>query len=186
MRSWAIRGMILGLAAGLAGLVWLARTWVSPERVRQQVETHLRAELPGWQVQVGSAHLRLLGGIAVRELTLRQPAAHAAAPPVLHAPYVLLHHDKEQLNRGRLVIRKVELDGPEWTWERQPDGSWNLGSWWGSGAADKSWPTVLMRQATVHLRDPSGAWPALTLRCLLYTTPSPPDSWTDLQCRRGH
>lgn len=164
MRSWAIRGMILGLAAGLAGLVWLARTWVSPERVRQQVEAHLRAELPGWQVQVGSAHLRLLGGIAVRELSLRRPGSSAAAPPVLHAPYVLLHHDKEQLNRGRLVIRKIELDGPEWTWERQPDGSWNLGSWWGSGAADKSWPTVLMRQATVHLRDPSGAWPALTLR----------------------
>lgn len=164
MRSWAIRGMILGLAAGLAGLVWLARTWVSPERVRHQVEDHLRAELPGWQVQVGSAHLRLLGGIAVRELTLRQPAASAATPPVLHAPYVLLHHDKEQLNRGRLVIRKIELEGAEWTWERQADGSWNLGSWWGGGATDKSWPTVLMRQATVHLRDPSGAWPALSLR----------------------
>jgi hypothetical protein len=164
MRNWAIRGMILGLAAGLVGLVWLARTWVSPERVRQQVEAYLRAELPGWQVQVGSAHLRLLGGIAVRHVSLRLPSASASAPPTVHAPYVLLHHDKEQLNRGRLLIRKIELEEPELSWERQPDGSWNLGAWWGSVGADKSWPTVLMRQATVHMRDPSGVWPSLTVR----------------------
>ena len=164
MRSWAIRGLILGLAAGLAGLVWLARTWVSPERVRHQVEAYLRAELPDWQVQVGSAHLRLLGGIAVRQVSLRLPSASASAPPTVSAPYVVLHYDKEQLNRGRLLIRKIELDEPEITWERQPDGSWNLGAWWGSTAADKPWPTVLMRQATVHVRDPSGVWPSFTLR----------------------
>ncbi|MCS7270264.1 MAG: hypothetical protein NZ703_04200, partial [Gemmataceae bacterium] len=165
MRSWAIRGVILGVAAGLAGLGWWARSWVSPERVRQQVEAVLQAELPGLEVQVGSAHLRLLGGIAVRQLRVQLPARPGeAARPVLNAPYLVLHHDKEQLNRGRLIIRRIELENAELTLERSADGSWNLPFSWSTVTPDKVWPTVLLRQATIHWRDATGKWPGLTLQ----------------------
>lgn len=164
MRSWVIRAMILSVAAGLAGLAWWARSWVSPERVRQQVEAVLHTEFPGLQVEVGSARLRLLGGIALRDVKLRRSSASGDDRPWLQAPYLVLHHDKEQLNRGRLVIRKIEVEGPELTLERTAEGEWNLGAWWGAGSPEKTWPTLLIRNAVIHLRDTAGSWPAVTLR----------------------
>ena len=37
VRSWLIRGLILAGVAALAALAWLANSWISPERVREQV-----------------------------------------------------------------------------------------------------------------------------------------------------
>ena len=54
LRSWAIRGMILAGVAALVALVWLANSWVSPERVRAQVVAHLSEQFEGADVHVGA------------------------------------------------------------------------------------------------------------------------------------
>ena len=109
LRSWAIRGSILTGVAGLAFLGWVAYSWVSPDRVRSQVIAHLSAEFVGVDVHVGSARMRIFGGIAVPRIRLCPPGGDK---PFLSVPSAILYHDKEQVNRGRLVIKKVELENP--------------------------------------------------------------------------
>ena len=112
LRSWAIRGLILAGVALLAAFGWIANSWVSPERVRAQVIATLDEQLEGVEIHVGSAHMRILGGIAVSDLRLTRRAADGTETPLLAVPSAVLYHDKEQLNRGRLVIKKVELETP--------------------------------------------------------------------------
>ncbi len=58
--------------------------------------------------------------------------AHAARDPpdqpFLTVPNAILYHDKERLNRGRLIIRKVEMDGCAPRIGRARDVKWNLAS----------------------------------------------------------
>jgi hypothetical protein len=70
LRSWAIRGLILTGVAALAVLGWIAHSWVSPERVRAQVVAHLSEQFEGADVHVGSARMRLFGGIAVTDIRI--------------------------------------------------------------------------------------------------------------------
>ncbi len=106
VRSWVIRGLILAGVAALAGLGWVASSWVSPERVREQVLAHLHEQFDGVDVHVGSARMRILGGIAVSDIRLVR-RGDPPDRPFLSVPSAVVYHDKEQLNRGRLVIRKV-------------------------------------------------------------------------------
>jgi hypothetical protein len=151
VRSWLIRGVILAGVAALIGVAWLANSWVSPERVRTQLVAHLTEQFDGVEVHVGSARMRILGGIAVTDLTLtRRGDPH----PFLVVPSAVIYHDKEQLNRGRLVIRKVELENPELTLERAPDGTWNLEKVLREGTpADKPVPTFVAKGATLTVTD---------------------------------
>ena len=70
LRSWVIRGFILAGVALLAAFGWVANSWVSPERVREQVIATLDEQFEGVDVHVGSARMRILGGIAVTDLSL--------------------------------------------------------------------------------------------------------------------
>lgn len=156
LRSWAIRGLILAGLATLAGLGWLARSWVSPERIRSQVVAHLSEQFEGVQVHVGDARLRLFGGIAVTDVQLTRPGADA---PFLVVPSGVLSHDKEQLNRGRLVIKKIELENPVFHLERGPDGKWNVADLLNPPASQKQptsdspVPTFIIKGATIHVTD---------------------------------
>src|SRR5262249_28362339 len=46
--------------------------------------------------------------------------------PFLTVPSAVIHHDKEQLGQGRLVVRKVELYKPLIRLERDAGGHWNV------------------------------------------------------------
>src|SRR5262245_8157607 len=70
VRSWLIRGLILAGVAAVVAFGWVANSWVSPERVRAQLVTHLDDQFNGVDVHVGSARMRILGGIAVTDLRL--------------------------------------------------------------------------------------------------------------------
>ena len=153
LRSWAIRGLILAGVAALAALGWLANSWVSPERVRAQVIAHLSEQFEGVDVHVGSAHMRILGGIAVTDLKLTRPGPDGTETSLLEIPSAILYHDKEQLNRGRLVIRKVELENPELHLERGPDGKWNVAEVLKPAPADKPVPTFVIKGGTIHVTD---------------------------------
>lgn len=150
LRSWAIRGLILGAVAGVAAVAWVARSWVSPEHVRQQVVTHLGEQFEGVDVHVGCAHLRLFGGIAVSDIRLTR---HGADAPFLVVPTAVISHDKEQLNRGRLVIKKVELENPEIRLERGEDGRWNVDGAVRPAPADRPVPTFVIKGGTVRVED---------------------------------
>lgn len=161
VRSWLIRGLILAGVAALAALAWLANSWVSPERVREKVIATLAEQLEGVDVHVGSARLRILGGIAVSDLRLTR-RGDPPDRPFLTVPGAVLYHDKEQLNRGKLVIRKVELDGPVFVAERPAGGTWNV-----AGVvrvtADKPVPTFVVKNGSVRVTDgaPDGLPPVV-------------------------
>ncbi len=150
VRSWLIRGLILAGVAALAALAWLASSWVSPERVREKVVATLSEQFEGVDVQVASARMRILGGIAVTDLRLTR---RGDDKPFLVVPNAILFHDKEQLNRGRLIIRKVELENPTIRIERSADGKWNVDEVVKPGPADKPVPTFVVKGATVIVTD---------------------------------
>lgn len=152
VRSWLIRGLILAGVAAVAALGWVANSWVSPDRVREQVVAHLNEQFDGVDVHVGSARLRIFGGIAVKDLKLTR-RGDPAGRPFLVAPSVVLDYDKEQLNRGRLVVKKVELENPELYLEHSADGRWNVTDVLRPGPADRPIPTFVAKGATVTVRD---------------------------------
>ena len=85
VRSWLIRGLILAGVAALAALAWLANSWVSPERVREQVIAH-----PLRTVRRRGRSRRLGAHADPRRHRRHRPAAHAprrpAGPPFLVVP----------------------------------------------------------------------------------------------------
>jgi len=154
LRSWAIRGLILAGLATLVGMGWVARSWVSPERIRAQVIASLSEQFEGVDVHVGDARLRLFGGIAVTDLRLTRTGEEV---PFLAVPSGVLSHDKEQLNRGRLVIKKVELENPVVYVIRGADGKWNLAEVMKptqkAATSDSPVPTFIIKNGTIHITD---------------------------------
>ncbi|AMV23215.1 hypothetical protein VT84_02320 [Gemmata sp. SH-PL17] len=167
VRSWLIRGLILAGIAALVALGWLANSWVSPERVREKVVATLAEQFEDVDVHVGSARMRILGGIAVSDLRLTR-RGDPPGQPFLVVPNAILFHDKEQLNRGRLVIRKVQLDNPTIRVERSADGKWNVAEILKPGPADRPVPTFTVQGATAVVIDHS-------------TVGFPPTTFTDVQ-----
>ncbi|OWK36276.1 hypothetical protein [Fimbriiglobus ruber] len=158
LRSWVIRGLILcGLAAAGAA-AWVMHDWVSPEKVREAVLAALRERHPDADVSIGSAHVRIFGGISVTDLTLTRKGDPA---PYFAAPAAVIYHDKEQLGRGKLAIRKIEIDGATVRLVRRVDGSWAVPDAGPPTPADQPVPTIVVRNATVFLTDqrPNGLPP---------------------------
>lgn len=161
LRCWVIRGLILAALAGVAAGGWIAHDWVSPEKVRAALVAALHDQFPDADVHVGSARLRLFGGIRATDLKLTRRGDDR---PFVDAPTAVIFHDKEQLGRGQLVVRKVELDGPTVRLVRRPDGTWNVTGLGKPGAPDKPVPTFVVRNATVLLTDQrSGGLPPIAL-----------------------
>ena len=151
LRCWLFRGGGLALLAAAALGVAVVSDYASPERVRGLLEAHLREKVPGAEVTVESARLRLFGGITATGVRITRPGD---AEPFFDAPRVLLAHDKEQLHAGRLVLRKVELDGPTLRLTRRADGSWSLADFVAPGGDPLApLPTVIVKGATVHVTD---------------------------------
>jgi hypothetical protein len=170
LRSWLIRGLILSGVAVIAALVWVANSWVSPERVRAQVIENLSDQFENVEVQVGSARMRILGGIAVSDLKLIHKGPNGNSQ-FLNVPSAVLYHDKEQLNRGRLVIKKIELESPELSLERSADGRWNIDDIFKKGEpADKPVPTFVIKDGKFRIIDRGPEpLPELTLEAVQLT-----------------
>jgi hypothetical protein len=162
LKHWLIRGGILAVlaAAGYAG--WWARAWVSPENVRAAVVTHLEHDFPGSQVRLDTARLRLLGGISVTDLALTRTGD---PEPFFESPAGVIYHEKEQLNRGRLIVRKIEFDAPVIRLDRRADGTWNVAGALAETDPDTPVPTLLAHNATLHLHDhTANGFPAMIVR----------------------
>ncbi len=161
LRTWIIRGLILAVLAGVGYGLWWAQSYVSPEAIRASLLATLNEQFPEAEVTVGSAHIRVFGGISIRDLTLTRRGEDR---PLFTAPSGTIYHDKEQISRGRLAIRKVELDSPTLSVERRPDGSWSLEGLSDSGAMSAAVPTFVIQKATLNFVDRSPSkWPSFQL-----------------------
>ena len=150
LRSWLIRLSILAVlvVAGYAARV--AHDRVSPARVKAALVAALRAQTNDVDVHVGSARLRVFGGISVTDLRLTR---RGDADPFFAAPTAVIYHDKQRLHRGELVIRKVEFDEPTIRVHRDAAGVWNVVGVFAPGTGNEPVPTVVARGGTVFVTD---------------------------------
>jgi hypothetical protein len=149
-RKWLVRGLVFTVAGSLAAVALLYQRWTNPAAVRQQVLARFAEHLPGAVVSLETAGLRVLGGIAFRDLRL----ARADNPNAfLHVPSGVIYHDKEQLLQGRLAIRKIELDRPRLRIEFDKDGRCNLTGLLGRLRPDEPIPTIVVQHGTFVLED---------------------------------
>jgi hypothetical protein len=174
-RKWVVRSLVLAILTGLAGTSFLYQHWTDPRAVRQQVLAKLRDHLSGALISLDSAHLRLLGGIAISELRLCRRDDPDRAD-VAYIPSGLIYHDKEQLLHGKLAIRKIELHRPRLRVIRGRDGSWNLENILSPPDPDQAVPTIEIKQGTIIFEDRTGSAAPLEIKDVhltLLNNPSP-------------
>ncbi|MGL6095696.1 MAG: hypothetical protein ACRC7O_07870, partial [Fimbriiglobus sp.] len=150
LRGGLIRGFILLVLGGAAAAGWVVTHRASPEQVRAALITTLETQLVDVKAEVGSARLRLFGGVTVTDLKLTRTGDDA---PFFEAPSAVIFHDKQTLHRGRMDIRKIEFDAPTIRLVRRPDGSWNILGITRPGPDAEVMPTIVARNATVHVSD---------------------------------
>src|SRR5438128_6981686 len=98
LRKWVVRGLVALVLAGCLGAGVVYQQWTNPAAVRQQVVEILEKQLPGATVTLGGAHLRLLGGVVLKDLHILRPdEADAEQADVVHIPQAIVYHDKERL-----------------------------------------------------------------------------------------
>ena len=69
-RTWSIRLLILTVLAGIGYGIWWMQSYVSPDAVRTALLSTFSEQFPDAEVHVSSAHIRVFGGISIRDLTL--------------------------------------------------------------------------------------------------------------------
>ena len=161
-------------AVAIGTIGWLAYLQTNSESVRARVVEQIRSQFPDIDVQVGSAWIRPLGGLWLRDVRLakRDDPAH----PFLIIASATVYHDKEQLAKGRLTIRKIELVQPLFKFRRDADGNWNLPGLPRGSRADEPLPTLIVRQGTIQFDDRIGGIqrPILELRDVSWTSLNDP------------
>ncbi len=161
LRTWIIRGIVLAALSGVGYGLWWAQSYVSPDAVRAALLETLQEQFPDTDIVVGSAHIRVFGGISIRDLTLTR---RGEDKPFFHAPSGTIYHDKEQISRGRLTIRKVELESPTLSLERRLDGTWSLDGLGVAAEPGAALPTIVVQKAKLSFVDRgAAAWPALAV-----------------------
>ena len=143
---------ILGVPGRAGGRSVLGYSWMRPEFIRSELIQQLTGKFNDVDVQVQTARLRFLGGITVSDLKIIRQT-DPTRTPFLHVPTAILHHDKEQLNNGRLVIRKVEMFKPRFQIERDLDGKWNFTEVMKPSSDEEPAPIFVLHDATIVLID---------------------------------
>jgi hypothetical protein len=151
-RKWLVRGLVFAIAGGLGGGAVVYQQWTNPAAVRHQVIDHLTTLLPGANVSLGSAHMRLLGGISLSDLRLSR-RDDADRTDLAFVPRATVFPDKEQVLNGKFVIRKVELYRPHLYIRRGRDGLWNVSGVLAPPHPDAPVPTVEIKQGTFVIED---------------------------------
>jgi hypothetical protein len=151
-RKWLVRGLVFSAlgGVGLTALVYVA--WTCPTAMRGQVLAKVSARFIGATVTVESAHLRLLGGTAVREVRLVRRSG-LDNRDLLYVPSGVVYHDKEHLLNGNLSLRKVELDRPVIRLARGRDGKINWEGVLGPVDLNERVPTIVIRHGTLLIED---------------------------------
>jgi hypothetical protein len=164
-RKWLVRGLVFSVAGAGALVAVLYEAWTNPSATRRQVLAKLGEKFVGATINLESARLRLLGGIALGELRMAR-RDDLDKGDFLYVPSAVLYHDKEQLLGGKLTIRKIELCRPRLRVVRERGGRLNLKGLLGPVRLDEHVPTIVVHQATILVedRDLSPGAPLLEVR----------------------
>ncbi len=126
--------------------------WTNPTAVRQIVEEQLGARFVRVAVHLNSARMRLLGGILVKELRMARTDGLDSSD-FLYVPSAIIYHDKEHILEGKVLVRKIELNGAMLRLIRERDGHWNLAGVLGPTDLNERLPTVVLRNGTIVFED---------------------------------
>jgi hypothetical protein len=152
-RKWLVRGFVYSVLSGGLLAFLLYHFWTSPATVRRQVLAKLADRFPGASVTLDSAHLRILGGIAVTELRMAR-RNDLEKTDFLYVPSAIIYHDKEQMLDGILAIRKVEVLRPRLRVVRERDGRLNLSGLTALSRPEREpLPTLVVQQGTILFED---------------------------------
>src|SRR5437762_4168486 len=151
-RKWLVRILVFLIVAGVASAGFLYHRWTNSGTIKREALTVLQAHFPGAEVSLDSAYLRLLGEISLNELHLCRREGNERTE-FAYVPSALIYHDKEQLNDGKLVIRKVELYKPRLRFSRLADGSWNVSHVLGPSQLEESLPVLVIKDGTIVFED---------------------------------
>lgn len=150
-RKWLVRTLVFTIVVGTAAAGFIYHRWTNSANVKLQVLAYLRAQFPGADVTLDSAHLQLLGHISLNGLRLSQQNG-TDKTEFAYIPSALVYHDKEQLSDGKFAIRKVELEKPRFHIIRLPDGSWNVSQVCGP-SMNESKPILIIKDGTFLFED---------------------------------
>jgi len=140
------------LLATLAWGGWLWYVWTQPAVIQQMLIAQLQEQFEDVDVEMESAHLRLFGGIVVRNLRLIR-RDDPLREPFLVVPSGKLLHDKEHFAKKKLRIRKIELDNAEVRIERRLDGTFNLMNLLKPSSDNEPVPTFVLRNTRITIVD---------------------------------
>src|SRR4051794_2745144 len=145
LRKWLVRGVVFGIISVCVAGSMLYQQFTNPAAVRTQILAKLKAIFPGAESAIGSARLRILGGIQVDDLHLVRRDDNDSVD-VAHVPTAILYHDKEKLLDVELVFRKAEFLKPRFHVTRRPDGTWNIQGITGELHPDIVIPSLIVRE----------------------------------------
>jgi hypothetical protein len=174
-RKWLVRGLVFTVAGAAAAVGIAYQAWTNPAATRRIVIEKLSEKFIGATVNLESASLRLLGGIALSDLRMAR-RDDLSRGDFLYVPSGVLYHDKEHLLEGRLTLRKIELNRPRIRIVRDRDGRLNFKGVLGPVRLDERVPTLVLRQATIVIEDQdlSATAPLLELRDVQATVSNDP------------
>src|SRR3954463_9486795 len=152
MRKWVIHGLIYLLLGALVAGAAAYALGTNPAAVRGLVQEQLTARFRHVSVSVERARLRLLRGILVRELRLSRNAG-LDRRDFLYAPTAVIYHDKEHVLDGQVLVKKVELPGPQIRIVRERDGKLNVADVLGPPDLSSALPALVVRGGTVTFED---------------------------------
>ncbi|MCU0704805.1 MAG: hypothetical protein MUF18_12575 [Fimbriiglobus sp.] len=180
VRTWLVRTGVAAVILGVAVGGYLAATWVTPERVRELVLAHLQTRFgDDVEIQLGSARMRLLGGLSVSDLQLTRKGD---PEPFLSVPHVVILPDKQKLNAGVLQVRKIELTNPTVRIARLADGTWDIAHHQKPHGGGEPLPTLVVHGGMVVVTDlREGGFPRAAVRNINLTAVNDPPEIVKLE-----
>jgi hypothetical protein len=151
-RKCLVRGLVFSTLGALLLAAGAYALWTNPAAVRQIVEEQVGGRFVRVAVHLGSARLRLLGGILVNELRMARTDGLDSSD-FLYVPSAVIYHDKEHVLEGKVLVRKVELTGAMLRVVRDRDGRWNLSGILGPTDLNERLPTIVLRNGTIIFED---------------------------------
>ena len=130
------------------------------EEIRRRVEELLAKQYPGLQVKIHSAMLMKGEGIAVRGLSIVDPAAEGPGAELLSYDecFLACSTDLSDLYSGQLKLTRVIIRRPTLRMTRRPDGTWSAARLLPLPKLDDdALPEVRFENGTIEIFDPTKA-----------------------------
>lgn len=109
----------------VVGLTLLARTLITPERIKSRV-LPLAEQALARQVKLGEVKIGLFSGIRLADLVIFEKEGDE---PLIRADQAVLRYQFWPLLKGQVVVDEMRLENPRITLIRLADGSFNISDW---------------------------------------------------------